>query len=259
MMNKSELTKKLNLLGLTDKEIKIYLSLLKHGEFTPLELSRATQINRSTIYRILERLKELGLAEEILDQHRIKARATRPEKLELLIAQKQAELDQLKKEMPGVVEQLSVIKDSPSAATKVVYFRDKKGLQQMLWNMLKAKNEHLGYGYADWNLGLGRGFAEKLRQEMINRKIGSREILNNDQIMEMDKWTKVKDYDKFYEGRYLPKSVVEINHDTYIYNDVFAFSHFYEGELFGIEIHNKEIAKTQKQIFDLLWKMAKKR
>lgn len=259
MMNKSELTKKLNLLGLTDKEIKIYLSLLKHGEFTPLELSRATQINRSTIYRILERLKELGLAEEILDQHRIKARAAKPEKLELLIAQKQAELDQLKKEIPGVVEQLSVIKDSPSAATKVVYFRDKKGLQQMLWNMLKAKNEHLGYGYADWNTSVGRDFAEKLRQEMVNRKIYSKEIQNVDQEAAIETWTKVKKYSKFYEGRFLPKDLVEIKHDVYIYNDVFAFYHFYEGELFGIEIHNKEIAKTQKQIFELLWKMAKKR
>ena len=258
MMNKSDLTEKLNLLGLTDKEVKIYLTLLKRGELTPLELSRATEINRSTIYRILERLKELGLTEEVLDQHRIKARATKPEKLELLITQKQTELDQIKKEIPGIVEQLSVIKDTPSTATKVVYFRGKKGLQQMLWNVLKAKDEHLGYGYADWNASVGRDFAEKLRQEMINRKIYSKEIQNIDQEAAMETWTEIKDYSKFYEGRFLPKDLVEIKHDLYIYNDVFAFYHFYEGELFGVEIHNKEIAKTQRQIFEVLWKQAKK-
>jgi sugar-specific transcriptional regulator TrmB len=258
MMNKPHLAKKLNLLGLNDKQAEIYLTLLKHGVLTPLELSRVSQINRSTIYRVLEQLKEMGLAEEILDQHKIKARATKPEKLELLMTQKQTKLNQLKKQIPEIVRQLSAIQDKPSVATKVVYFRGKKGLQQMLWNMLKAKNEHLGYGYADWNASVGRDFAEKLRQEMINRKIYSKEIQNINQEAAMETWTEIKNYSKFYEGRFLPKDLVEIKHDLYIYNDVFAFYHFYEGELFGVEIHNKEIAKTQRQIFEVLWKQAKK-
>jgi len=256
-MNKSDLTKQLNLLGLDDKEAQIYLTLIKHVELTPLELSRLTQINRSTIYRILDRLKELGLVEEILDQHRIKAKAVSPENLKLLIARKEAKVKELKDKLPEIVSQLSAIKDRPSSSTKVVYFRGKKGLQQMLWNVLKTKSEFVGYGYGDWNKGVGKEFADKLRQERVKRKVYSREIQNPGSAEEMN-FTQVKGYFKVYKLGVIPKSVLEINHDTYIYNDVFAFYNYYKGELFGIEIHNKEITKTQRQIFEVLWKMTKK-
>jgi len=257
MMNKTYLTENLNLLGLSDKEAKIYLSLLKQGILTPLELSRITKINRTTIYRVLEQLKDKGLAEEILDQHRIKARAVDPESLKLLIAQRETQLKKLKKGLPEIISRLTTVKDTPSASTKVVYFRGRQGLQQMLWNVLKGKNEFVGYGYGDWNKSVGKEFAEKLRQKKADENIFSREIQNKDQVDANKTYTQVKGYKKVHQCRAIPKSIIEINHDTYIYNDVFAFYHFYEGELFGVEIHNQEIAKTQRQIFEVLWKMAK--
>jgi len=257
MMNKIDIKQKLNLLGLSDKQAEIYLLLLKQGIISLLELSRRSTINRTTIYRIVEDLKKLNLVEEVVDDRGAKVKAVKPENLQLLLTQKETELDQLKNNLPDLISDLSAIKDQPSPLTQVVYFRGQTGLKQLLWNVLKAKHEHVGYGYADWNKSIGRGFAEKLRQEMVNRHISSREIQNFDQLEPMENWTKIKDYDKFYQDRYLPKSVIEIKHDTYIYNDVFAFYYCYKGELFGIEIHNAEIAKTQKQIFEVLWKMGK--
>ncbi|KKS78647.1 MAG: hypothetical protein UV54_C0056G0003 [Candidatus Beckwithbacteria bacterium GW2011_GWA2_43_10] len=257
MMNNMDIKQKLKLLGLNDKQAEIYLLLLKQGITSLLELSRQTDINRTTIYRIIEDLKKLSLVEEIIADRGAKVKAVKPENLQLLLTQKETELDELRNHLPDLISDLSAIKDKPSSSTQVVYFRGQNGLRQLLWNVLKAKDEHVGYGYAEWNTSLGQEFAEKLRQEMVNRKIYSREIQNTNQFKPMSTWTKVKDYDQFYQGRYLPKSLVEINHDTYIYNDVFAFYYFIQDELFGIEIHNAEIAKTQKQIFEVLWKMIK--
>ena len=253
-----ELKQKLNLLGLTDKQAEIYLLLLKGGLTTPLELSRQTTINRTTIYRILEELQKLNLIEDVLDSRGIKIKAVKPENLSLLLTQKESELNQLKSSLPGLIGDLSAIKDQPVAATQVVYFRGASGLKQLLWNILKAKDESVGYGYADWNESVGREFAEKLRAEHVKRKICDREIQNTDQAGPISSWTQIKDYDQVYQARYLPRKIIDIKHDTYIYNDVFAFFHFYQGELFGLEIHNAEIAKTQKQIFEVLWKMGKK-
>lgn len=257
MMNKFVLRQKLNLLGLTDKQAEIYLLLLKSGLSSPLELSRQTTINRTTIYRILEELQKLNLIEDVLDSRGTKIKAVKPENLSLLLTQKEAELNQLKTCLPDLISELSTIKNQPSASTQVVYFRGVNGLKQLLWNILKAKGESIGYGYANWNASVGQEFAEKLRAERVKRKIYDREIQNTDQAGTMSSWTKIKDYDQVYQARYLPRKIIDIKHDTYIYNDVFAFFHFYQGELFGIEIHNEEIAKTQKQIFEVLWKMAK--
>lgn len=257
MMNNIDLKQKLSLLGLTDKQIEIYLLLLKQGITSLLELSRQSTINRTTIYRIVEDLKKLNLVEEILDDRGAKVKAVKPENLQLLLAQKETELDELKNHLPDLISDLSAIKDRPSPSTQVVYFRGLNGLKQLLWNILKAKGESVGYGYADWNQSVGREFAEKLRQERVNRKICDREIQNIDQLGPMSEWTNIKNYDQVYQTRYIPKSVIDIKHDTYIYNDVFTFFNFYHEEMFGIEIHNAEIAKTQKQIFEVLWKMGK--
>ena len=104
---------------------------------------------------------------------------------------------------------------------------------------------------------VGRDFAEKLRAERVKRKLSDREIQNTDQAGSMSNWTSVKNYGQVYQARFLPRKVIDIKHDTYIYNNVFAFFNFAGGELFGLEIHNAEIAKTQKQIFEVLWQMAK--
>lgn len=258
MMNKMNIKQKLNLLGLSDKQAEIYLLLLKQGIISILKLSRRSTINRTTIYRTVEDLKKLNLVEEVVDDHGSKIKAVKPENLQLLLTQKETELDQLKNNLPDLISDLSAIKDQPSLSTQLIYFRGLSGLKQLLWNILKAKGESVGYGYADWNQSVGQEFAEKLRQERVSRKIYDREIQNTNQTAPINSWTKIKDYDQVYQARFIPKSVIDIKHDTYIYNDVFAFFNFYQDELFGIEIHNAEIAKTQKQIFEVLWKMGKK-
>ena len=255
MMNNMDIKQKLKLLGLTDNQVEIYLLLLKHGLTSLLELSRRTEINRTTIYRIVEDLKKLNLVEDILDDRGIKVKAVKPENLQLLLSQKETELINLKNNLPGLINDLSAIKDQPSQSTQVIYFRGQNGLKQLLWNVLKAKGESVGYGYADWNQSVGREFAEKLRQEHVKRKIYDREIQNEDAFMPMSDWTNIKDYNQVYQCRFLDKKIIDIKHDTYIYNDVFAFYYFTGGEMFGLEIHNAEIAKTQKQIFEVLWKM----
>ncbi|OGD62759.1 hypothetical protein A2160_04815 [Candidatus Beckwithbacteria bacterium RBG_13_42_9] len=257
MVNNQKLTDQLRLFDIDDKGSQIYLLLLQKGVLTPLELSRLSGLNRTSIYRYLEELKNLGLVEEVLDQSTTKARACEPEKLKLLLTQKEAALDKIKQALPDLIDQLSGIEDNTGSATKVVYFRGQSGLKQILWNTLKAKTGVVGYGYLTWNEGVGQEFAEKLRHEYVKRGIFSREISNDADSQKS--YTKEKVYlEKYYQARQLPKAILEINHDTYIYNDVFAFYHIYQEELFGVEIHNSEIAKTQKQIFEILWKIAKK-
>ena len=258
MVNKIELKGKLILLGLNDKQAEIYLLLLKHGLTSLLELSRQSTINRTTIYRIVEDLKKINLVEEVLDDRGVKVKAAAPENLNLLLTQKETELNQLKSNLSDLISDLSAIKDQPTSSTQVVYFRGQSGLKQLLWNILKAKGESVGYGFADWNQSVGREFAEKLRAERVKRQIYDREIQNTDQAGPMSDWTNVKNYDQIYQCRLLDKKIVDIKHDTYIYNDVFVFFYFIKNEMFGIEIHNAEIAKTQKQIFEVLWKLAKK-
>lgn len=258
MMNNNTIIDLLQNFDLTPKEGEIYLTLLQKGILSPLQLSRSTSVNRTTIYRILEKLKKTGLVEEVVDEKRTKAKAISPDKFEMLIKQKEAEVDRLKQNLPFLKSQLITIQGTTSPETKVLYYRGQNGLQQLLWNTLKAANqtEVVGYGYQSWNDYVGKNFAEKLRQEYVERKIISKEILNKtDASMG---FTDNKEYkQQVFSHRQISRNKLEINYNTIIYCDVFAFYSLYQGDIFGVEIYNAEIAKTQRQIFYLLWQLAK--
>jgi hypothetical protein len=62
---------------------------------------------------------------------------------------------------------------------------------------------------------------------------------------------------KGYEYNYIDPSIFTIGDDCDIYDDVTAFFQRKDGETFGIEIYNQDIADTQRQFFEMLWAKSK--
>ncbi len=61
--------------------------------------------------------------------------------------------------------------------------------------------------------------------------------------------------DNRIDSRFISTEVLEINQQLVIYNDVVAYFSEIEGELFGVEIYNKNTAKFQKQLFEMVWRL----
>ena len=59
--NVSNLIKNLEKLNLADKEAKVYLALLELGEANIQRISNKSKIKRTTVYDVIEDLKEKGL------------------------------------------------------------------------------------------------------------------------------------------------------------------------------------------------------
>src|SRR3989344_4644912 len=68
-------------IGFRRTEASIYLTLLELGEAQAGELSKKTQINRTTIYDALERLLEKGLVTYIIQAHKKVFRPIAPAKI----------------------------------------------------------------------------------------------------------------------------------------------------------------------------------
>lgn len=257
MMNKSDILAYLATLGIDRSAANIYLLLLSSDQETPLTLARMSGLNRTTIYRILENLESKGLVRRTLAAKSAAYMATGSEYLRNIVAEKEDELDKLKKNLNPVIGALMRAKKEHPQPTKVNYYSGKSGLRQLLFNTLKAKTDVIGLGWADWNKGIGRKYAEIIRDESVRLKIHHRELLNEDQIDPELSFTGNRDFAlNYYQHRIIPRSVLEINHDTYIYNNIFAFYHTYQGEDFGVEIVNNEISASERQIFEIIWKMA---
>ncbi len=55
------LTKKLEEIGLNEKEAKVYIATLELGEGSASEIAKKSEVNRATTYFILEKLIKMGL------------------------------------------------------------------------------------------------------------------------------------------------------------------------------------------------------
>lgn len=251
MMNTS-LRKVFAQIGMSTKHAIVYEALLRLQKTTPLKLARITRLNRSSLYRYLEELRENGLVELIL-RGNSSSYAARPEGLSQYLVREETRLENLKTTIPSL---LSEMNRGHANESEIRYYQGIEGLKQMLWNVVAQGEEFVGLGYNDWNESVGKAYAEKLRQKIIENRTLSREI-SNDPSIDFG-YTKLgEEYKKFYSHKAISESLLEIKHDTYIYGEVFAYYYHYQNEYFGVEIHNKEIAKTERQMFEILWKMAK--
>lgn len=256
-MNKQILINQLEQFGLDAIEVGIYLNLLAGGAQTPLDLSRETNINRSKIYRYLDRLKAKRLVDEADGGRGLTLKAASPDALQLLILEKEQQLRNQKEMLPDLVKELSALPTSGGkGGFEVKHYHGTQGLKQMLWNHLSAKKEILVFGYENRNNIAGKAFAETIRQEQVDRKITKIEIENvTDQG---NYWyTNVQHWGKYYRSRYMPPRILTIRQYLVIYNDTISILNWADGNKVGVEITNASFAEMYRQIFHHYWDVAK--
>lgn len=140
---------------------------------------------------------------------------------------------------------------------KVIHYQGTKGLQQILLNELKAK-EILVFGYENTNQFVGKEFADKFREEIVKRKIILKEIGNSSEYKHKDQsfYNSAVGWEKYYQYKQIPESILKIRHQFVIYNSTFATINWRSAKT-GMEVINKPLADLQRQNFWHYWKLAK--
>jgi sugar-specific transcriptional regulator TrmB len=254
-MNKQIIINQLASFGLDESEAKIYLHLLDKGPQTPLEISRDTNINRSKIYRHIDKLLADKLIELSNAERGMKLKASHPQNLELVIHEKEQELKLQKENLPDILRELTSMPSSQQKNIEIKHYRGTDGLKQMLWNHLAAKKELLVFGYENRNNIAGKNFAETIRYEQVERKITKIEIENaTDQG---DYWyTSVPNWGKYYKSRYIPPEILNIQQYQVIFNDTISILSWGDGNKVGVEIINSPFVEMYKQIFWKFWEIS---
>jgi len=249
----------LSLLGLSEEEIKIYLALTQRGMLTTLELSRATDIGRTQVYRFLEKMKKRGVVEEVIDEHRLMAKAVEISQLERLVKENERRLKNIRELFPQVQESLMAKVGQNQPKTKVLFYRGKSGLQQMVWNTLRAERECVGYTYRRIEEMVGEPFMVDWRRAFVEKGLVFRDVFSDHYLESLKQAPRQGPCPiNVFTGRYICPKIFDVNMHMDIYNDVVAYSDWYEDEVFGVEIYNKRVAQFQKQMFETIWKKAKK-
>jgi len=255
-MNEQIIIEQLIRFGLNEAEVQIYLHLLKNGPKTPLEVSRETNLNRTKIYRLIDLLRQNKLIEQFGSERGIKLRASPASNLELLLVAQEENVKRNKESLLSVIASLAQMPSKVNEQFEVIHYQGIEGLKQMLWNELKAK-EILIFGHENINQFVGKDFAEKIRQQEVDRNIKLKEIGNSIEYKSPDQsfYTNAVGWKKTYEYRQIPDASLQIRDSVQIYNDTVSIINWKSGKV-GVEIINKPFADMQRQIFWQFWKLA---
>lgn len=127
---------------LTEKEIVVYLTLLRTGPNTIMNLARETGIKRSTTHNNVEELVNKGLVTQTNYGERRMVVAEEPEKLKFLIEQKKWEINKVEKNLESIVSMIQELIPSHLGKNKaeVKYCEGKKNVQAIYSEVLASKS-----------------------------------------------------------------------------------------------------------------------
>lgn len=246
-----EQVKILETIGLSKKQAVVYSALLELGEAKMTDLAKRSNLKRPTVYLIINELDLLGLISNITKGKRKVYSAVHPKRIAEL-------LDFRKNQFQELLPRMLAAYGSGGGKPKVQMLEGIEGVKQAYreaFTLLKEeKNEGLWLG----NISLlSESFPEVMNEYyrtlgmLGNYKI--RELIfggekSKEWVLRMQKNRKSGHKIKYFDD----KGLCGQTDQFIIGNKVIFFS--IRKELFTLILEGEEIAKTQRFLFESLWK-----
>lgn len=243
----------LTLLGLTQRQVQIYLDLAANPESTVVNISNRIKRPRSTIYLELEKLIQDGfvISEKVGKVNVFKI--TQPAALKFRLDEKLSRFHKLSVELNNFTQDLRGLEKSKSATNTVDIYKGQAGIKQLLWNILVSRAD-LVVGFSPGQLEdiTDRKFAEKWREEFRKRQMRNKIIFNKPKPLI---WSDVPLFLKEnVEAKTLDVRKIKFDRMILIYKDVLTICSLKtEKDQYGIEIRDRLLVESHKQMFDFLW------
>ncbi len=237
-------------LGLNNTEISIYLASLETGPAPVIALAKASGMKRSSIYNFLNDLMRIGIIVASPKGNKFVYSAVAPEGL-MALAEKQ------KESLSAIIPELTMLMGkSGSERPKIRFYEGVEGLKTVYWDTLEQSEDSEILAYATFE-DIYRVFPEAFRQQYLKKRIKRKMITKAIARSGEYALSHAKNDKKEYrETIVLPVADFPVTNEINIYGDKVAIISFGENKL-GIIIESKEIAGTQRAIFNLLWKSLK--
>lgn len=240
-------TEPLEEIGLTQGEIKVYISLLELGSSSAGPVLEKSGLHNSVVHMALNKLIEKGLISFTFEgKHRIYS-ASNPKHILDYIEQKKKGFEAL---LPELLAKKSYSEKKPEALT----FSGKRGIKEILFELLEAGgNEHLTLGSPYESVMMGDAFWIDYHKRRAKKKIRAKIIFNSSLKEWATKIQKAGNY-SIAELRYLKEGFEPLT-EIIIRNDKVGILLWTEKPT-GILIHNKTLADSYKRHFALMWENA---
>jgi len=238
-------------LGLSDKEIKVYLSLLEYDDATVRSLAEVSGLNRGTTYDTLKNLRKAGLVVFFKKGAKQRFAAEDPEKIYSLVEKKEEEIEEIKEKIHEFIPELKSLQGNKEERPSSKLFEGRKGIRTILKDILdslKKGEEYYIYSAKRASEDIRAAYPD-FTKDRIKKGIGVKSISlaqgGGMHGLDERRWLDANDESATFILIYAGKCAF-ISRDS-LNNPI------------GIIIENKMIYETQKTIFLSLWKFLEKK
>lgn len=243
--------------GLDDKEINLYLRLLKFGSMRASSLAYLIKQPRSTVQHILERLEKQNLVSKSHEKNALIYSAINPQELMNLLEMRRRNTDyQFKKtsqDLEKVMPQLLGMMQTNRHVPNVQFYRGREGIRKVLFDTLNSKTELKDFANVDAMFQHVKDINDEYIGKREKTSVKKRSLLLDTPFAR-----------KIYEsGTYSPKShlgykwidselypfTIEMN----IYDGKISYLTYVENDLIGVIIENDYVYQMHNSIWNLIW------
>lgn len=244
-------TKILEEIGLTSGEIKTYLALLKMGTSSTGPIAKESQVSRSKLYSILDKLEKKGLASHVERNGITYFQAVEPAKIKDYLKKKEEELQKLEKEFQTFLPTLELF-HKEKATEKVCVYQGAKGLitaHEHLYLKLTKGDIYYYMGIPAFQPQPHHLYWQRDHERRIKAGIKCKLLFNKDTPKDI---LRNRNSYKGCEARHMP-TPVKTPAMFMIYKDTVVIATQYPSVI-AIEITSPQIANSFMAYFEEYWR-----
>lgn len=246
-------TRILEEIGLTPGETKTYLALLKTGESSTGRIAKESQVSRSKLYSILDKLSKKGLVGSLKKGKINYFKAMEPRRILYFLEEKNKKFIEQREIIKKIIPELE--SKQRMEKTEATLYEGIKAIKNFYLNILDELSSGETYQVIGANYGENwpgiKEFFENYHKQRSNRGIKVKMLANHDAKNELVKTTFLNS-----EIRFLPQYLMS-NMTIVFYKDK-SFIFFLSENPIGLLMKNEESTKGFQSYFNAFWKIAKK-
>lgn len=233
--------------GLTDGQAQLYYAGLKLASAPASEYAKKTGFNRITAYNMLEEMVRQGTFTLV---KKTRGKWYSPIAPEYLAVDARKNADALQRSLP----ELRSLQGNRERKPHVRFFEGWEGVRRIYDDTLTAKSEILNFANSAVVRRYWPTYDEEYVAERVKRGVHLRGIAPDDL---MGRRVHGEDRKKMREIRLVPAKDFDFTNEINVYDSKVAICSFASSpQMFGVIIESREVAETQRQIFEMAWRYA---
>jgi len=244
-------------LGMDEKELEVYLQLLKLGPVRATAVARRLKLPRTTVINVLTRLEEANMVTRSIHKNAFIFAPIHPENLPSIVEmqrrRKDQELNKLIDDLHKLTPELTGMMHSSKSLPSVKFYQGKEAARTVLFDTLSSKTELKDFANIDAMFrhieDINNEYvAEREKTSIVKRSL----ILDTPfarQVYEGGKYSS-----KSHRGyKWIDRNLYPFTLEMNIYDGKVSYLTYVENDFVGVIIENEHIYQMHDSVWNLLW------